>query len=558
MKNKIESVSLVTGLTLLTLTIAAFIVPSLLFLAGLPIWQGDFWLAAALSIVITWIASKKLVEKGQATVFAVSVGLSALLFIGGFAACGAFYDLSYDGQAYHQETIIHLVDGWNPVYDKELALPTGQSIWINHYAKAAEIAAAAIYKATGLLEPSKVINLLPLVASGLLSLAALLRLKPTMRVAAGVIALLLALNPIVICQLFSFYVDGLLGSLLLCLMALGCLFFTRPSWLLLSVYTLTMIMTMNIKFTAIAYAGVLTLGLLVALYMSEQFAELKRLFRLAAVGGIIGVVVVGYHPYITNTLHDGHPFYPLAGTGAIDVVKNFTPRNLERMNRFEQVATSYFAEPAGNDTAKKPTRFQWPFTLTAKELPVFAETDVAVAGFGPLFSGALVLALIVLLLAFRNRQGTTLAAIGIIVVLAVSSFINPAAWWARYVPQLWIVPLICAWLAFSLKGYRLVNGAGIVLAVVIAANSMLIGSIYLSKQWAWSGELRSQLAGLQNAPQPLLADFTYSWSNRERLKAYGIEFTEQTPLACSSEQVTLIKSGTTVCINPNNMQAKAQ
>jgi hypothetical protein len=151
-----------------------------------------------------------------------------------------------------------------------------------------------------------------------------------------------------------------------------------------------------------------------------------------------------------------------------------------------------------------------------------------------------------------------LAAIGIIAVLAVSSFINPAAWWARYVPQLWVVPLICAWLAFCLKGHRLVNVAGIALAIVVAANSILIGSTYLSKQWAWSGELRSQLASLQKAPQPLLTDFTYSWSNRERLKAYGIEFTEQTPLACSSEEVTLIKSGTTLCVNPNNMQAKAE
>jgi hypothetical protein len=558
MKIKVVSISLVTGLTLLTLIIAAFMVPSLLFLAGLPMMRGDFWLAAALSVLFAWIASKKLAAEGQSAIFAVSMGLSALLLIGGFAVCGSFYDLSYDGQAYHQETIIHLVEGWNPVYDKELALPTGQSIWINHYAKAAEIAAASIYKATGLLEPSKVINLLALAASGLLSLAALLGLKPGKRVAAGVTALLLALNPVVVYQLFSFYVDGLLSSLLLCLIALGCLIFTRPGWLLFSVYTLTLIMTMNIKFTAIAYAGVLTVGLLVALYMSEQFTELKRLFRLSALGAAIGVLIVGYHPYITNTLHDGNPFYPLAGKGAVDVVKNFTPRNLERMNRFEQVVASYFAEPAGNDTEKRPTRFQWPFTVTSKQLPVFAETDVAVAGFGPLFSGALVLALVVLLLAFRRRQGMTLAAIGTIVVLAASSFINPAAWWARYVPQLWIVPLVCAWLAFCLKGHRLVNGVGVALVVVLAANAILVGSTYLSKQWAWSGELRSQLTELQSAPQPLEADFTYSWSNRERLKAYGIDFTEQVPLICNSDTVTLIKSGTTLCLNNGNLQAKAQ
>ncbi|MBD0384221.1 hypothetical protein [Paenibacillus sedimenti] len=558
MRNRIVSISLVTGMTLLTLIVAAFMVPALLFLAGVPMLKADFWLSAALAILLAWIASKKLAEERQVTVFAVSVGLSALLFICGFIVSGYFYDLSYDGQAYHQEAIIHLAEGWNPVYDKEISQPTGNSIWINHYAKAAEIAAASIYAATGLIEHSKVINLMAMAASGLLSLGALLTLKPENRVTAWVVALLLALNPVSMYQSFTFYVDGLLGSLLLCLIALGCLICTRPGWLLLTVYTLAMILTMNIKFTAIGYAGVLTVGLLIALYMSEQFVRLKQLFRVAALGGMIGVLIVGYNPYVTNTLHKGHPFYPLAGENAIDVVKNFTPRNLERMNRFEQVAASYFAEPMGNSTDKKPTQFQWPFTFEAQQLPTFAETDVAVAGFGPLFSGALVLAIIALMLAFRKRPGITLAAIGVIALLAASSFINPAAWWARYVPQLWAVPLICVWLALYLKGNKLLKGVGIALTVVIAANSLLVSGSYTTKQWAWSQELRSQLSQLQTVSQPVKAEFTYSWSNRERLKAYGIAFIEETPLACNSEKVTLFKSGTTVCTDQQGMQAKAQ
>ncbi|SDO48933.1 hypothetical protein SAMN04487897_11549 [Paenibacillus sp. yr247] len=558
MKNRMVSISLVTGITLLTLIVAAFMVPSLLFLAGVPMLKADFWLAAALAVLLSWIASKKLVEQLQVKVFAISVGLSALLFICGFILCGYFYDLSYDGQAYHQEAIIHLAEGWNPIYDKEISQPTGNSMWINHYAKAAEIAAASIYKATGLLEQSKVINLLVMAASFLISLAALLTLRPKNRVTAWVVALLLALNPVSIYQSFTFYVDGLLGSLLLCLIALGCLVYTRSGWLLLSMYTLTMIMMMNIKFTAIGYAGVLTIGLLIVLYMSEQFTRLKQLFRLAALGGMIGVLIVGYNPYVTNTLHDGHPFYPLAGENAIDVVKNFTPRNLERMNRFEQVAASYFAEPMGNSTDKKPTQFQWPFIISAKELPAFAETDVAVAGFGPLFSGALVLALIVLVLSFRRCPGITLAAIGVIAVLAGSSFINPAAWWARYVPQLWAVPLICVFLALCLKEYRLLNGVGIALAFVLATNTLLVSGSFTTKQWAMSEELRGQLAQLKSVSQPVKAEFTYSWSNRERLKAYGIEFKEETPLSCSSEKVTLIKSGTTLCIDNQDMQANAQ
>ncbi|UUZ83651.1 hypothetical protein LJK88_07440 [Paenibacillus sp. P26] len=395
-------------------------------------------------------------------------------------------------------------------------------------------------------------------ASGLLSLAALLAFKPEKRVTACIVGLLLALNPVSVYQSFTYYVDGLLGSPLLCMIALGRLIFARTGWVLLTAYTLAMIMTMNIKFTAIGYAGVLTVGLLIALYMSEQFGRLKRLFRIGAIGGLIGVLIVGYNPYVTNTLHYGHPFYPLAGEGAIDVVKNFTPRNLERMNRFEQIAAAYFAEPRGNSTDKSPTKFQMPFTFSPKELPTYAETDVAVAGFGPLFSGAPLLSLVVLVLAFRRRPGLTMAAIGVIAVLAVSSLINPAAWWARYVPQLWVVPLICVWLALCLKGQRLVNGVGVALAVVLAANALMVSGTFASKQWVWSEELRGQLTALQKAAQPVKADFTYSWSNRERLKAYGIEFKEETPLACTGEKVTLLKSGTTLCVDGAGAQAQAQ
>ncbi|UUZ83650.1 hypothetical protein LJK88_07435 [Paenibacillus sp. P26] len=81
----------------------------------------DFWLAAALTIGFSWIASKKLAGDRPVPVFAVSAGISALLFAAGFIVCGYFFDLSYDGQAYHQEAIIHLSNGWNPVYDPEIS-----------------------------------------------------------------------------------------------------------------------------------------------------------------------------------------------------------------------------------------------------------------------------------------------------------------------------------------------------------------------------------------------------------------------------------------------------
>lgn len=549
MKNRLASFSLMTGMALLMLVVAGFVIPSLLFLVHVPLLPLHVWLTAAAAIGMAWLVFQTSGDELPRWLLWASIGCTALIFAVSLLVSAYFYDLSYDGQAYHQEAIILLSNGWNPVYDAPVSMPTGNSIWVNHYAKGAEIAAATIYKATGLLEGGKAINLLTIAASALLSLSALLHLRPNQRVQAWVVAVLLALNPVSIYQAFSYYVDGLLASLLLCLIALGALLFARANRVLLISYTLTMILIMNIKFTAIAYAGLLTVGLLIVLYMSEQFGLLKKLFRIGAIGGLAGVLLVGYNPYVTNTVRDGHPFYPLAGEEAIDVVKNFIPRNLEMMNRFEQAASSYFATTVGNSTEKRPTQFKWPFTFTDRELQVYGEPDVAVSGFGPLFSGTLILSLLVLLLAFRKRTGLTLAAIGIILLLAASAFVNPAAWWARYVPQLWFVPLICVWLALSLQGgNRTVKAAGWTLAVLIAANALLVSGMYTKEQLAWNQELKGQLAELRNASQPIPAEFTYSWSNQERLRALGIEVKEELELSCTTDKLTLVKSGTSLCL----------
>ncbi|PZE19600.1 hypothetical protein [Paenibacillus xerothermodurans] len=552
MRNRLSAFSLVTGLTLLAFIAGALIVPALLFFVKIPMTPFHIVLVVAVAAGTGWLAVKTINAERPGRLFAEAIIASSVLFAAFFWLSGMFYDLSYDGQAYHQESIIYLNEGWNPVYDEPLEVPTGHSKWVNHYARAGEMAAAVIYTATGLIEHSKVFNLLAIAASFLLSLAALLTLKPGKTWRAVMVAALLALNPVSIYQMFSYYVDGLLASMLLCMVALACLIFARPGWLLLSAFSAAMIFVINIKFTAIAYAGVITIGLLIALYMSEQFDRLKQLFKIAAVGSLAAVLLVGFNPYVTNTVTQGNPLYPLAGEGKVDVVKNFTPRNLETMNRLDQVVHSYFAATTGNSTEKKPTVFKLPFTFSKNELAAYGEPDVAVSGFGPLFGGVLLLSLVVLVLAFRVRAGATMAALGVMVVLAISVLVNPASWWARYVPQLWFIPLLCLWLGFSLKGNRAMTGVSWVLAGVIAVNTLLVGTSYTSTQWKWTQTLRTQLAELQtvSASGPIPAEFTYSWSNQKRFEQWGIAFKEQTPLECSGQQekMTLMKSGTSVCV----------
>src|SRR5690348_16304299 len=84
-------------------------------LSGFSIVVGVVAAAAA-----GWWGTKRAYRSGHRTVFLVWF----IIFIGvvllAIWISGQIYDVSYDGQAYQQEAIIQLKNGWNPVYDAPL------------------------------------------------------------------------------------------------------------------------------------------------------------------------------------------------------------------------------------------------------------------------------------------------------------------------------------------------------------------------------------------------------------------------------------------------------
>ncbi len=177
MNNRINlrQTSLLLGMTALIFIASIFVVSSLLFLAGVHITPFHLPIALLVTMLFTWFAGRTYFPDHKIKALAaVWIGFAAMFFLFLWIS-GQFYDLSYDGQTYHQEAIIHLKkNGWNPVYDAPLKLGTGQDIWINHYAKMAEICAASLYTLTGHIELSKMFNLLLIGGSFFISLAALL------------------------------------------------------------------------------------------------------------------------------------------------------------------------------------------------------------------------------------------------------------------------------------------------------------------------------------------------------------------------------------------------
>lgn len=468
----------------------------------------------------------------------VTLTVAAALFISGI-----FYDLSYDGQNYHQEAVIALADGWNPLYDDLTGAV--HSLWIAHYPKGPWINAAGLYRLTGDIEYGKAVNLLLLAASFALCYAVLAGLKRIGPKRAAVLGALIAANPVVLNQAFSFYTDGQLYSALLIFLFLVYLAYVRASGVVLLMLAFSTVLVVNTKFTGLVYAVVLGAGLLVWLRGSGVSGRGAAVAKVVAASAVLGVVAVGFNPYITNTASHGHPFYPVAGNRAVDILTPNTPKAVLADNRVKALTLSLFSRSEGAP-ATKAAPLKLPFSISLSEVKTFRRPDTRIGGFGPLFGGMVIIALVIFVAAYRRSTKKTVAAAACGVLILASVLMNPAAWWARYVPQLWLLPFSALLLTYHVPGDRLLRALRAVLVWSAVANSTLVAGAYCYAQHRDTAALDRQLRALAAEAEPVVVEFSSFRSNRLRFEKHGISYREDRTAVCG-QRIRLVSSGTTVC-----------
>ena len=481
------------------------------------------WLGASRAFLISRQTHAEAKSSLTSRSWLASAGILAVLaavLLFGIYVSGKYYDLSWDGQTYHQEGIIQLADGWNPFHDQPLQLVN--SAWINHYAKGPWIAAASLYILTGHIEQGKVFNILLIVSSFFLCLSALLTHYRDRLLEPVLFSVLAAGNPVSILQATTFYNDGQLSSLLVIIIALLFLIVESPSaWPALTL-ALSVIIAVNIKFTALAYILALGLPVLLYLFLTKKWRPLRMLGLSFSIGLVAGLLFVGFNPYVTNTVRNGNPFYPLAGPHAVDIVKANSPAEFQTMNRFEKLFVSTFSE-TGNIDSSHSTHWKWPFTVDQKEVDSLWP-DTRIAGFGPLFGGAVLLSPILLVTAWPHDKKKTLAYACLGLLIICSALVNSEAWWARYAPQLWLLPVLCAMLGLAMNS-KPPKILGLAILLVLCLNLFLVSASYFAGQSKGCAILKSQLAEMKRAPL-VLVSFRSMYSNRVRLTEAGIHYRE--------------------------------
>lgn len=508
---------------------ACYALASIGFLLGISLHKNLVLVGTVVGVVGTiWISRSRRHAPWKAV-----CGLSAasLLVFTAIRVASQFYDVSWDGQVYHQEAIIQLSHGWNPAAG---ILPDGllpnrvMLAVINYFPKFSWTLSALSYQWTGQIEAAKSITWLLLFASFAVTYCALAALGSSRKIAL-LISLVAVLNPVVSTQLYSFYIDSHVYLLLLSMMAASALMLKQPNAVHLILGMMIYAMLINTKFTAAVYGTIALIPVLIGLSRSVDMIRVKPRLYGSVVGiGVLLTALLCVHPYATNFLDKGHVFHPVMGAEPVQVLPpTHRPKDFSKINRFESLSKSLLARTA-NLKGEQSSEFKWPFQLDwPNELDAAKVPDARIAGFGPWFSGSLLLAAVGLIVALGRRRRLVYGAASLLfgATIIFTVLINPEPWWARYVPQLYLVPILVACLLVVQRAaVPTLMAYGI--ALVLAVNASMMASASFAGNREVSIAIDEQLELFRKRPGHLQMYFDDFRSNRIRLEEAGIAFLE--------------------------------
>lgn len=523
---------------ILLLIFISLFVTSIGFFLGIPISQLHLIFSTTISLPIFYFYLRHVLGSNFIVPFiSICVLIGATTFVSTKVA-SSFYDLSYDGQGYHQDAIVMLSQGWNPFYEKlysEATPDLPRWKWINSYSKASETIEAVIYKGTGRIEQAKGLNILLLFMTFGFVLSFLLRINYINKLVTLLISLLLIWNPVNITQMFSFYLDGQLYLVLLSLIAvLGTIYITHKNYLIFPLVGL-ITLSWDMKLTGIMYSTFFLMFFMVLDWYSEKILLFFKKAQAYIIAVILAVFVIGFNPFITNIIHHGNPLYLMIGKDSTDFVISNTPKNFINKSPFERFAGSVFSRSNNARGENSNAVFKIPFTYNKEEIDTFIYPDNMTGGFGPLFSGVILVSMLLLFIGLREKHARKIKFIFyfFISTTLVSAAINPVSSYARYIPQFWILPASVA--LYSLMSKKmLVRTFGLVLVILIVINNFLISQKYFVYSHDASNRLSNELVLLKSGTdlKPKIVSFGAFRSNRIRFAEAGISFVENSILPC--------------------------
>ncbi len=500
MKDKFVHQSKILSSTIILNLFLIYFLSQIGFLLSFPISAFYVPVATILSVLFLVYVNKK-DGKSNFDIIVQLLFYFAFFVVSYFLAVN-FWDYSCDGRTYHQLGISLMRNGFNPVYDYNIvsmyintALMPKMAL-IDHslsQPKFIETVAANFYFIFKNIEAGKLLNYLLWFASFLYSYYSLnnfKNIKPSKAILFGV---LLNLNPIILSQLQTYYVDGntYIFFLLIVLTIINIEKREEPD----DRFNYAFLFITSAIFASIKMSNLLFIFLIIIFYFAyliclKNSARLKQMLLLVLSLCVFGIIT-GVNPYYTNIKQGFDVFYPIHNQFIKNGMKISTPDVIKDKNSFEQFVISIFSPVSNNIQANQNKKIiKLPFTISHEEY--ISSPDIRLGGFGVFFSGILILSLILLFaLRFEDKKEKTLF-ITLLLILVSSTLLQPLGWWVRFIPQLWLLPLLIMIYSYN-EDNVLIKGKFIfrLLVLAILFNSFIFLVLGFKESYKYTTHMKS-------------------------------------------------------------------
>lgn len=498
------------------------VVAGIVLLAGGKIAGWIFPCALALAFVCTFLLSgdwRRAMGAGGAGVLYVIVAI---------LLCSLVYDTTFDGMLYHYDISVMLAEGWNPVYDSSADV----SLWIVHYAKVMELIGATVLAFTDNLQSIKCVNFM-LAGAALAILWGTQRIvfpkiTPKWRVMLTIMA---ALNPVAIRQFFSLYNDFCLWfETLLLVCAFLRLYRKENDLFAYVVMFMTICLGINTKFTHFFFIGIECLFFAGWLLWRKKYHLFKRCFLVALPGIAVGVGIIGFNPYVTNTIDYYTPFYPLMGDSAVDIMSYNTPEMYAQGNRFENFFKSLLSVSGS------------PWGMVRGEIPMegIKESYVGslrVNGFGVLMFPCLLLGSMLMIFDRSGRRWWVVFLFTFVMCVAFEQ-----TWWARYISFLWLalmIPVVASLIGRK-SGSMLIRALRMAIFILVCINGAISVAFTLASRMAYTHYLNYVLATQKEIGRPI-ETVGLNPAMRQQFRERGVEIREHSDIEEISDKEELFR-----------------
>ena len=269
------------------------------------------------------------------------------------------------------------------------------------------------------------------------------------------------LNPLVFYQCIGYVVDGALGSLSIISLFYASLHFkSRDKPVPLDAHVIGVVslaMLFCVKTSGFAYGSIIVFCICLARLFEEfrismsswnvAFTKTIKLGMKIGIPLLLLVMMLGFSPYITNLIEGKHIFYPLINSGqpAISDVSTTLetladrayPDAHNRVTRLLRSIASYPTYPREDFSQISPAKLKNPITTSLSEWNMYVTgNDFIASGLGPLFF-LLMLVSVPFVFFYRRLENNWL-----LIALFLMLFLQPYAWYTRYVPFLWALPFV--------------------------------------------------------------------------------------------------------------------